>query len=74
MLSDCTLQFVFCDNGTKKHPKLYGFTTLEAAARAFDVLTCKRALEKGRTPAALMASTNVRSGAGGGRGHGLLGC
>eukprot|EP00887_Chlorella_sp_A99_P003669 scaffold7.g3669.t1 len=52
------VQFVFCDNGTKKHPKLYGFTSLEAAARAFDVLTCKRALEKGRSPATLLAASN----------------
>ena len=35
--------------------QIYGFTTLEAAARAFDVLTCKRALEKGRPPAALLS-------------------
>ncbi|PSC76919.1 DNA topoisomerase III (plasmid), partial [Micractinium conductrix] len=33
----------------KKHPKIYGFASLEAAARAFDLLTIKRALEKGRS-------------------------
>lgn len=40
-------RFVFCDGGSKKHPKLYGFQTESDAARAFDVLTLKRALEKG---------------------------
>ena len=45
-------RFVFCDNGTKKHPKIYGFSSAEAAARAFDVLTIKRAVEKGRVGAA----------------------
>jgi hypothetical protein len=52
---------VFCDNGTKKHPKIYGFSTLDAAARAFDLLTLKRALEKGRTPPAALSEDSVRS-------------
>lgn len=50
-------RFVFCDNGTKKHPKIYGFAAAEAAARAFDLLTCKRALEKGRGAAGLLAAS-----------------
>ncbi len=53
-------RFVFCDNGTKKHPKIYGFSSLDAAARAFDILTCKRALEKGRTVAGILAAVQVR--------------
>ena len=28
--------------------QIYGFPTMDAAARAFDLLTCKRAMEKGR--------------------------
>lgn len=52
-------RFVFCDNGTKKHPKIYGFSSLEAAARAFDILTCKRALEKGRTVAGIISAGQV---------------
>jgi hypothetical protein len=51
-------RFVFCDNGTKKHPKIYGFSSLNAAARAFDILTCKRTLEK-RTVAAVLAAGSV---------------
>jgi hypothetical protein len=37
---------VFCDSGSKKHPKIYGYTTATAAARAFDLLTCRRLVEK----------------------------
>ncbi|KFM22580.1 hypothetical protein F751_4224 [Auxenochlorella protothecoides] len=50
------VQFVFCDHGTKKHPKIYGFGSAGAAACAFDILTCKRALEKGRTVAGVLGS------------------
>lgn len=39
-------RFVFCDGGTKKHPKIYGFGDVESAARAFDILVIRRALEK----------------------------
>ncbi|KDD72473.1 hypothetical protein H632_c3299p0, partial [Helicosporidium sp. ATCC 50920] len=49
-------EFVFCDNGTKKHPKVYGFHSAEAAARAFDLLTCKRFLERGRGVAAAISA------------------
>ena len=56
----CPRRFVFCDNGTKKHPKIYGFSSMDAAARAFDILTCKRALEKGRTVARVMNAGPVR--------------
>lgn len=52
-------RFVFCDHGTKKHPKIYGFCSAEAAASAFDILTCKRALEKGRSVAAVLNSSVV---------------
>lgn len=51
---------MFCDHGTKKHPKIYGFCSAEAAASAFDILTCKRALEKGRSVAAVLGSSVVR--------------
>lgn len=51
---------MFCDNGTKKHPKIYGFASLEAAARAFDLLTIKRALEKGRSVQGVLNAGSVR--------------
>eukprot|EP00889_Picochlorum_renovo_P003668 jgi/Picre1/30698/NNA_006059.t1 len=47
------VQFVFCDAGVKKHPKIYGFNSIEQAARAFDVLLLKRHFERfdgGKTP------------------------
>ena len=40
------VQFVFCDGGSKKHPKIYGFENLKDAARSFDILVLKRAYEK----------------------------
>lgn len=40
------VQFVFCDAGVKKHPKIYGFNSIEQAARAFDVLLLKRHFER----------------------------
>lgn len=40
------VQFVFCDGGSKKHPKIYGFENLNDAARSFDILILKRAYEK----------------------------
>ncbi|GAB4818237.1 hypothetical protein N2152v2_005283 [Parachlorella kessleri] len=53
------VQFVFCDAGTKRHPKIYGFATAASAARAFDILTCKRALEKSRSVAAVLGSAQT---------------
>ena len=43
------VQFVFCDEGVKQHPKIYGFGSLEQAARAFDVLALKRYFERSKT-------------------------
>lgn len=40
------VQFVFCDGGSKKHPKIYGFENVTDAARSFDILILKRAYEK----------------------------
>ena len=40
------VQFVFCDGGSKKHPKIYGFESMADAARSFDILILKRAYEK----------------------------
>ena len=37
-----------------------GFATAASAARAFDILTCKRALEKSRSVAAVLGSAQVR--------------
>jgi hypothetical protein len=42
------VQFVFCDEGVKQHPKIYGFGSLEQAARAFDVLALKRYFERSK--------------------------
>jgi hypothetical protein len=49
-------RFVFCDGGTKKHPKIYGYASSLAASRAFDILTCRRALEKGRNLSEIVES------------------
>lgn len=49
-------RFVFCDGGTKKHPKIYGYPSSLAASRAFDILTCRRALEKGRNLSEIVES------------------
>ena len=41
--------------------QIYGFPTMDAAARAFDLLTCKRAMEKGRGMQAVAGDAiNVR--------------
>lgn len=45
----CKHRFVFCDGGTKKHPKIYNFSSITTAARAFDILVLKRYLEKRKT-------------------------
>lgn len=55
----CPARFVFCDQGTKKHPKIYGFSSAQAAARAFDLLTCKRALEKSHSVQSVLGCTQV---------------
>ena len=44
------VQFVFCDEGVKQHPKIYGFGSLEQASRAFDVLALKRYFERSNVP------------------------
>lgn len=52
-------RFVFCDGGTKKHPKIYGFLNPVAASRAFDILTCRRLVEKGKPLAVVIEAGQV---------------